>query len=240
MSIHTTPGATARRRLAGLLALPVLVITAACGADGDGDAGAKDAGVASAPEAADGNSKGAARDTGKQGSEGSDGSDGSDGSEGSDGSKGTGANKARSAFYDAQLKYVQCMRGKAGVKDFPDPKLSGYLDWAKIDEVVDPKGNGEEYKGGKDGVCVPELRAAMNLEPERDAQKDYESMLAHAKCMRENGLSKFTNPTMSGGNVMPGGEPNPTDPTMDRDSPAYKEAREACKGKLLEGLDGMQ
>ncbi|MET8689516.1 hypothetical protein ABZV77_35460 [Streptomyces sp. NPDC004732] len=229
--IHIPADAPAGRRLhrlriAGLVALPVLVFSAACGG-GDGG-GAKDAGVASVPDG----SKGADKSNG--GEEGGD-EGGDEGGEG-DGSKTEG----KSAFYDAQLKYVQCMRAKAGVKDFPDPKLSGYLDWPEVDKVVDPEGNGEEYKGGKNGVCVPELRAAMNLEPERDAQKDYESMLAHAKCMRENGMSKFANPTMSGGNVMPGGEANPTDPSMDRDSPAYKAAREACKGKLLEGLDGMQ
>ncbi|MEU6822857.1 hypothetical protein ABZ921_19695 [Streptomyces atriruber] len=215
--IRTTATATARLRLAGLVALPVLALSAACGGGGDG--GAKDAGVASVPDGSGAEDKGGG---------------------GADSGKGKGKGEGKSAFYDAQLKYVQCMRTKAGVKDFPDPKLSGYLDWPKIDGLVDPNGKGEEYKGGKNGACVPELRAAMNLEPERDDQKDYESMLAHAKCMRENGMSKFANPTMSGGNVMPGGEANPTDPTMDRDSPAYKAAREACKGKLLEGLDGMQ
>ncbi|MEU5898885.1 MULTISPECIES: hypothetical protein [Streptomyces] len=222
---HTATGATARRRLrlAGLVALPVLVFSTACGGDGDGDGGgAKDAGVASVPDESGAQGQGKGEDESKEKGE----------------ADGKGAGKG--AFYDAQLEYVQCMRSKAGLKDYPDPLLSGYLDWPKIDELVDPDGGGEEYKGGKDGVCAPELRAAMNLEPERDAQKDYESMLAHATCMRENGMTKFANPTMSGGNVMPGGEPNPTDPSMDRRSPAYKAAREACKDKLLEGLDGMQ
>ncbi|MFI2617622.1 hypothetical protein [Streptomyces sp. NPDC018584] len=211
MSIHTTPRGTARLRIAALVAAPVLALSVACQDDGGGARSSDE--VASAP----GNERG-----------------------NEDGTEKKPAATGKSAFFDAQMKYVRCMRGKAGLKDYPDPKLSGYLDWSKIDALVDPKGKGEEYKGGKDGVCVPELRAAMNLEPERDAQKDYESMLAHAKCMRENGVSKFGNPTMSGGNVLPGGETDPTDPTMDRDSPAYREAREACEDKLLEGLDGMQ
>lgn len=213
MSIHTTPGAAVRLRVAGLLALPVLVFSAACG----GGDGAKDSGVASVPDETA---------TGKPADSTKDGAD--------------GVKKHKSAFYDAQVKYVQCMRGKAGVKDFPDPELSGYLDMSEVEKVVDPNGNGEEYKGGKDGVCVTELKAAMNLEPERDDQKDYESMLAHAKCMREKGVSKFTNPTMSGGNVLPGGDPSPANPQLDRESATYEEAREACKDKLLDGLDGMQ
>ncbi|QEU92778.1 hypothetical protein [Streptomyces kanamyceticus] len=218
MSIHTTPGAAARLRVAGLVALPVLMFSAACG--GGGGDGAKDAGVASVPDESA---------TGKPADSADSAKDSAD-----------SAKKHKSAFYDAQVKYVRCMRGKAGVKDFPDPELSGYLDMSKVEKVVDPNGNGEEYKGGKDGACVTELKAAMNLEPERDDQKDYESMLAHAKCMREKGVSKFTNPTMSGGNVLPGGDPSPANPQLDRDSATYKEARTACKDKLLDGLDGMQ
>lgn len=80
----------------------------------------------------------------------------------------------------------------------------------------------------------------MAVEPKRDQQKSYESMLAHAQCMRDNGISRFTNPVMSGGNAVPGGDPNPASPVYDRESPAYKEARAACKSKLLDGLDGMQ
>lgn len=146
----------------------------------------------------------------------------------------------KSAFYDAQLKYVQCMRVKGGYKDYPDPKLSGHLDWTKIEEISSRPGQNEAAKGGKDGVCAPELQRAMLAEPKRDQQKDYESMLAHAKCMRDNGVSRFTNPTMSGGNAQPGGDPNPASPSIDQDSPTYKQAREACRTKLLDGLDGMQ
>lgn len=235
MSIHTasrgTPArrplstaarSTTRLRIAAAVAAPLLALCVACGG---GDDGVKDEGVASAPDEPT-----AAGASGKDEGEGR--------GKGDDASK--PAAEGKSAFYDAQMTYVRCMRAKAGLKDYPDPKLSGYLDWSKIDKLVDPKGSGEEYKGGKNGVCADELRAAMDLAPERDAQKDYESMLAHAKCMRDNGVSKFTNPTMSGGNVIPGGDPSPANPALDRNSPAYERAREACKGKLLEGLDGMQ
>ncbi|MEU7578764.1 hypothetical protein AB0B50_14295 [Streptomyces sp. NPDC041068] len=213
MSIHTMPRGTARLRMAALVAAPVLAFSVACG----GGDGVKEEGVASAPEKSGGQSEEQSPDETE-----------------------TPKAKGNGAFYDAQMKYVQCMRTKAGLKDFPDPKLSGYLDWPKIDAITDPNGHGEEQKGGKNGVCSKELTDAMNREPKRDAQKDYESMLAHAKCMRDNGLSKYANPTMSGGNVIPGGETNPMDPTMNQDSPAYKRAKQACKDKLLEGLDGMQ
>ncbi|MCX4775488.1 hypothetical protein [Streptomyces sp. NBC_01264] len=216
MSIQTST----RLRTAALLVTPVLAFSAACGGNGGYADGAKqNDGVASVPDAAGAATGGAASP---------------------ESTAGEPAARGKGAFFDAQMKYVQCMRTEGGVKDFPDPKLSGHLDWAKIDAITSPSGSGEEQKGGKGGACGPEMSEAMKLEPKRDAQKDYESMLAHAKCMRENGISKFTNPTMSGGNVMPGGDPNPVSPQIDRNSPTLKAARETCKPKLLDGLDGMQ
>lgn len=215
---RTNPRATARLRMTALVALPVLALSVACGGgSGDGGAGGtkKSDVIADVPDTRDTPTTPAT----------------------------PGASTApagKSAFYDAQLKYVRCMRVKGGYKDFPDPKLSGYLDWDKVNEIGSQPGRNEGIKGGKDGACVAELQAAMDAEPERDQQKSYESMLAHAKCMRDNGVSRFTNPTMSGGNAQPGGDPNPASPSIDTDSPAYKKAREACEPKLLDGLDGMQ
>ncbi|MFH9728086.1 hypothetical protein ACH4M4_34740 [Streptomyces sp. NPDC017254] len=217
MSTKTTSRVPARLRLTALAVLPVLALSVACGGGDDSAADArKNDDIASVPDtttaspAARGDSTPSTRPAGK------------------------------SAFYDAQLAYVRCMRVKGGYKDYPDPKLSGHLDWGKIEEISSRPGQMEAAKGGRNGVCVAELQKAMQAEPKRDQQKDYESMLAHATCMRDNGVSRFTNPTMSGGNAQPGGDPNPASPTIDSDSPAYKQAREACGTKLLDGLDGMQ
>lgn len=212
MSIQTTTSISSRLRITALVAVPVLALTAACGS-----VGGEDEGIASAPDAP--GTTASAEPSKDPGS-------------------GQGAAGGKGAFYDAQMKYVQCMRGKGGIKEFPDPKLSGYLDWTKVDQLSDRYP--EASKGGKNGVCGSEMSEAMKLEPERDAQKEYESLLAHAKCMREKGVSTFRNPTMSGGNVLPGGDPNPVNPSLDRNSPAYKQASAACKDKLLDGLDGMQ
>ncbi|MEU6164718.1 hypothetical protein [Streptomyces tanashiensis] len=211
---HVRPRTRRRSRavLASFLALPLLSLAVACGTD----AGGKDAGVATVPDEP---TASAATPSGS-------------------GDGGSSAAGGKGAFYDAQMTYVRCMRGKGGVKEFPDPKLSGYLDWTKIDELSPTYP--EVSKGGKNGVCVAEMTAASQQEPERDTQTEYESMLAHAQCMRSHGVSRFQNPTMSGGNVIPGGDPNPASPSFDRDSPAYKQAVAACKDKLLDGLDGMQ
>ncbi|MEU9605597.1 hypothetical protein [Streptomyces sp. NPDC048057] len=218
MTIHTVSRGTARLRLAAAVAAPLLAFSVACGDNGEGVRAEGGGAIASVPDEPTAGALG-------------------DG-EGKESAKAPAAGK--SAFYDAQMEYVRCMRTKGGSKDYPDPKLSGYLDWDAINAMPDRVGSGQGHKGGRDGVCGPELRAASNLEPKRDKQKDYESLMAHATCMRDEGVSRFASPTLSGGGVMPGGEPNPVSPVLDEKSPVYKKAREACKGKLLEGLDGMQ
>ncbi|MGW3007421.1 hypothetical protein ACWC9R_01075 [Streptomyces sp. NPDC001219] len=199
-------------RLALLAAVPALALTTACG----GAAESSDDGVASVSDAP---STGRTKDAGD--------------------ASGSGSAQGKSAFYDAQLKFVQCMRKKI-TKDYPDPKLSGHLDWTKINELQEKRGNDDVAKAGRGGACKNEMQKAMSLEPPRDTQKDYESMLAHAKCMRAHGVSKFTNPRLQDGNVLPGGDPNPASPEIAQDSPAYKQAEQACKDKLLDGLDGLQ
>ncbi|MFJ6102017.1 hypothetical protein ACIQHY_13575 [Streptomyces sp. NPDC092359] len=215
MTTKTPSRVPARLRLAALAVLPVLALTVACGG-GDGVRAESADAIATAPGTTAPSKASSTPDGASAKPEG------------------------KSAFYDAQLAYVRCMRVKGGYKDFPDPKLSGHLDWGKVEEISSKPGQMEAAKGGKNGVCVPELRTVMDAEPQRDQQKSYESMLAHAKCMRDNGVSRFANPTMSGGNAQPGGDPSPASPVIDQNSPTYKQAREACRTKLLDGLDGMQ
>ncbi|MEU5400613.1 hypothetical protein ABZ348_15140 [Streptomyces sp. NPDC005963] len=211
----TTFRTTARLRLTALVAVPVLAFSMAC-SGGDEGGGAKSHGIAEVPDTAAPSQPDPAL------------------------TKPAAPAQGKSAFYDAQMTYVQCMRAKGGYPDFPDPKLSGHFDWAKINEIGSQPGRNEGIKGGKNGVCADELMAAMDAMPKINQQKAYESMLAHAQCMRDNGVSKFTNPTMSAGNAQPGGQPNPLERAFDEESPTYKQARKACESKLLDGLDGMQ
>ncbi|MDP9951200.1 MULTISPECIES: hypothetical protein [Streptomyces] len=217
------PTPSAGLRLAAFVAVPVLALTVACGG-GDGTGTRGHGAIADAPSATTDPSRSAEPSATKNGTDGSP----------------SAQPAGKSAFYDAQVAFVRCMRAKGGYPEFPDPRLSGYLDWAKVNELGSQPGRNHGIKAGKNNVCVPELQASMALEPKRDQQKSYESMLAHAQCMRDNGISRFTNPVMSGGNAIPGGDPNPGSPVIDPESPAYKQAREACESKLLDGLDGMQ
>lgn len=126
-----SPRTTARLRMTALVALPVLALSVGCGGGDDGAGGTKKSdAIADVP------------DTPRASAE-------------KDGNKADAPPAGKSAFYDAQLKYVQCMRVKGGYKDYPDPKLSGYLDWEKIEVIASKPGQNEAYKGGKDGVCAP-------------------------------------------------------------------------------------
>ncbi|MDT0478247.1 hypothetical protein RM863_39690, partial [Streptomyces sp. DSM 41014] len=139
MNFHPTSSTTAARlRLGAFVAVPVLAFSVACvgGDDTSGTRGHDQ--VATVPE-------------------------GTATAQDKDADKPTASESARpagkSAFFDAQMTFVQCMRAKGGYKDYPDPKLSGYLDWSKVNEIGEQPGRNEGIKAGKDNVCADELQA---------------------------------------------------------------------------------
>ncbi|MEV4250070.1 hypothetical protein AB0J63_42530 [Streptosporangium canum] len=148
----------------------------------------------------------------------------------------------RGAFYDAQLAYVRCVR-KNGLPEWPDPKLSGHPDMEKIMELQRRLQEGANLAKGQEKLnkamrpCMGLMNKADTLAPRKEPQKLFEALLKHAKCMRKNGVTQFANPTMDGGSVIPGGDPDPADPAFDPDSPAYKQAREACQDLLPDGAE---
>lgn len=118
---------------------------------------------------------------------------------------------------DQAFKFVDCMR-EHGV-DLPDPE---------------PNGKGG-YKLGlgdidrDDPALLPALQACQDLLPEnvRDAANDpklQDQMREFAKCMRAHGID-LPDPDPNGG--FGGGLPK-----IDRDSPAFQKAADACKDKL--------
>lgn len=221
---HHTPGrGAARDRLAVLLAVPLLALAVACGGgegvrvhDG-GEFASLPAGPAPTPATAPATAASGSGEPSPRPAAG-----------------------GRSAFYDAQLVYVRCMRTAGGVADFPDPRPGGHLDYARIDDLVDPRRRGAEYQGGRNAVCLPELRAAAALAPARDARRDHASLLAHAGCMRANGVPEFSDPTLSGGEVIPGGVPRTAKPSTGAGRPGYERARDLCAKRLVDGLGGTQ
>jgi hypothetical protein len=138
-------------------------------------------------------------------------------------SDGTDAAGTEEDLEEQALEFAQCMR-ENGVPDFPDPQVDG----GRI-QMGGP-GGGENF----DQEAVEKaMEACEDLAPrgggnfsEEDRQEMQDAALEHAQCMRENGVPDFPDPEFSDGGAMI--ELDGIDP----ESPAFKEAQEACEDKL--------
>lgn len=111
----------------------------------------------------------------------------------SQGSTGTGRT-GTTTTHDKAVKFAECMRDN-GVSRFPDPDASGAL---TIDEVV----NGSSLDPSS-AAWKKAIGACRDLEPsgftghKRTVQQQ-ETALEFARCMRDNGVRDFPDPTPDG------------------------------------------
>ena len=191
---------SAKAIVAGAAVSALLVLAGCGGGGGDGDGGSDD-GVASLSQPTTADTSG----------------------EGDDGSSSEPPTEAE--VQEAALDFAQCMR-EHGV-DMPDP------------EFTDGGGVGINV-GGEAGELDPETMDAANEacqsimddvtggfepDPEQEAEMQ-ERALAHAQCMRDNGIENFPDPVFENGGAMVAiGEENGIDPQ----SPEFQEAQEACE-----------
>ena len=124
-------------------------------------------------------------------------------------------------FEEQALEFAQCMRDN-GVPDFPDPQVDG--DGGMI--MGGPGGDGDFDREAVEKA----MEACEDLRPrgggnfsEEDQQEMQDAALAHAQCMRENGVPDFPDPEFSGDGARI--ELDGIDP----ESPAFQEAQEACE-----------
>jgi hypothetical protein len=116
------------------------------------------------------------------------------------GSAGTGNRTAVSgggrtaSIHEKALRFAECMRGN-GVGDFPDPAASGSftIDGVANGSSLDP--NGAAFKRA--------LEACRNLEPPgfvgaKVTPHQEVVRLEFARCMRDNGVPDFPDPTPTG------------------------------------------
>jgi hypothetical protein len=125
---------------------------------------------------------------------------------------------------DAVLAYSKCMR-ENGLPDFPDPEM---------DE------NGQSRLRLPDGYDKSKIDAAQEVckkylpnggEPPKADPARLEQLRKYSKCMRENGVPKFPDPS-DGGLQINGNE------VGDPESPAFKAAEEKCRSILPEPPGG--
>jgi hypothetical protein len=125
-------------------------------------------------------------------------------------------------------EYAKCLR-QNGLPNFPDPNADGTL---SVPQGIDP--NSKQFKDA-DAKCA-------QYKPPGDPQQNngqppgggwsMADKLKYAKCMRDHGVTGFSDPDANGNFSMRKGDgPDP-------DSPQYKAAEEACKqskGSVPEG-----
>jgi hypothetical protein len=147
---------------------------------------------------------------------------------GDDGDGGAGGKNDRADARNAALEYAQCMR-EHGV-DMPDPQFQGGGIMQRGPDERTPAATIRKA----DAACK-EIRERMEpSEPPSEAEQKQmrEAALAHARCMREHGITKFPDPTFGANGQMTlkidrrsGIDPN---------DPDFRDAQEAC-AKLLRG-----
>jgi hypothetical protein len=124
---------------------------------------------------------------------------------------------------EAQVKFAECMR-ENGV-DIPDPKPGEGLG-IKVgpDSGIDPADFEEASK------ACEQYREDIRPEMSEEEQAEFkERALEHARCMRENGIENFPDPTFSadgGAQIQLGrrGERGGIDP----EDPEFQAAQETC------------
>jgi hypothetical protein len=106
---------------------------------------------------------------------------------------GSGGNNSAANAQQA-VRFAECMRNN-GVSDFPDPGASGKF---TIDGIVN---------GSSLNLSTPAFKQAMSackdLEPAgftgtKRSSQEQQAALKFAKCMRENGVPDFPDPTPNG------------------------------------------
>lgn len=114
------------------------------------------------------------------------------------------------------LRHARCMR-ENGVPDFPDPKFN------------ENGGTSLDLPEGTDKTRVDQATRACRQyepnggEPTRLDPQRLEQLRAYAKCMRENGLDTFPDPTDQG--IQLDGNTSGIDPA----SPSYQAADKVCQ-----------
>jgi hypothetical protein len=136
---------------------------------------------------------------------------------------------------DAMLDYARCMRDN-GI-DMPDPQFDGgRITQRGPEERVSPeklRQAEEACKEHQEKIEPPELS-------EEQSQEMQEAALAHARCMREQGIENFPDPTFDedGGAQIRIGPGTGLDP----DDPDFQEAQKACEDEMpnLDGEPGQE
>ncbi|MFC0529279.1 hypothetical protein [Phytohabitans kaempferiae] len=125
---------------------------------------------------------------------------------------------------DQILAFSRCMR-ENGVPEFPDPETNGSGGFS----LSLPGDTDKEKVDAAQEKCKQHLPDGG--EPPKPDPEQVETMREYARCMRENGVPKFPDPSEDGGFQLDG------DQVGDPQSPAFKAAEEKCRS-IMPGAPG--
>lgn len=136
------------------------------------------------------------------------------------------ADKSRQSMLD----YARCMRS-SGI-DMPDPKFEG----GRVTMGIGGPGQkiDETKLRGAEKACAKYREQMKPPELSDEERGDFkQAALENAKCMRENGVPKFPDPTFdeNGGARLRMDKSSGIDP----ESPAFKKAMEQCQDTMGDG-----
>ncbi|MEO3786203.1 hypothetical protein ABGB12_22980 [Actinocorallia sp. B10E7] len=132
-----------------------------------------------------------------------------------------GAGDGGTSQNDRAVEYARCMR-ENGVPAFPDPVDGRFMIKGGPGQGLDPQS--EAFKSAQE-KCKEWEPPGMTGNGGGQAQ---EQMLEYVSCMRKNGVPKFPDPEGGRLRLSP-------DMGVDPESPAFKQAEEACKDLLPGG-----
>jgi len=127
------------------------------------------------------------------------------------------------------VAYAQCMRDN-GVPGFPDPDSDGGFD-VVADELGVPI-DSDQYRNAEQ-TCAP----LLPTQGSHVQDEDYQAVLRYAQCMRDEGVPGYPDPPApaQGPDTKRGDSGDGA--AIDRNSPQFQAAHEACKSLLPDGGD---
>jgi hypothetical protein len=142
-----------------------------------------------------------------------------------------GGTGTRNTAREEAVKFASCMRDN-GVSEFPDPDASGQM---TLDGIV----NGSSLDSSTPAWRTA-IGACRDLQPpgftgRRRSTQQQEDALAFARCMRENGVQDFPDPTEDGPLIDTTRIPSAAGRGA-REIPGFQAAQDACRDSAASAL----
>ena len=133
------------------------------------------------------------------------------------------------------VKFAACMRGN-GVKAFPDPDASGEL---TIDAVANRSSLNTDTAAFKKAMTTCRDLQPPGFTGRKRNSGQQKRALVFARCMRDNGISDFPDPTENAPLIDTNRIPSAADRGA-RDIPGFQAAIDKCHGVLAAALGGQR